>query len=63
MGRLIQGRFTFKIFWRRLQGTEVRRRPVQADQPKEAFDKPRRLPRGHGDQHFIVRQIWMAASL
>lgn len=44
--------FTFKVLWRRLQCAEVRRRPVQTDQPEEAFDKPRRLPLRHAEQHF-----------
>ena len=34
------------------QGAEIRHIPVQANQPKQALDKPGRLPQRHPEQDF-----------
>jgi hypothetical protein len=45
------------------QRAEVGHRPVQADQPQQALDEPGGLASAMPNSTFIVRQVWMAASL
>jgi len=44
-------------------GAEIRHVPVQPHQPQEAFHNARRLAKRHADRTFIVRQVWIEASL
>ena len=45
------------------EGAEVWHRPVEVDQMQQALYKPRGLPEPNPNSTFIVRQVWIAASL
>jgi len=45
------------------EGAEVRHRPVQVDQVQQTLDEPSRLAKRHAERTFMVRQVWIAASL